>query len=42
MRSTAAAVAVVGAAGVSAQGGVGKRAQKRVRALINKWTIASL
>ena len=42
MRSTAAAVAVVGAAGASAHGGVGQRAQKRACALINKWTIASL
>ena len=39
MRSTAAAVAVVGAASASAQGGVGQRAQKRACASINKWTI---
>ena len=42
MRSTAAAVAVVGAAGASARGSVYERVQKRACALRNKWTIASL
>ena len=42
MRSTAAAVAVVGAAGASACGSVCERVQKRACALRNKWTIASL
>ncbi len=42
MRSTAAAVVVVGAAGASARGSVYERVQKRACALRNKWTIASL